>query len=355
MKQSIEIPEKMKAAFMTNPMEIELKEIDVPQVYGDEVLVKVMAVGICGSDVHYYENGRIGTHVVEKPMILGHECAGIVVSVGESVTTVNVGDRVAIEPGITCGRCENCKSGKYNLCPKVEFMATPPFNGSFVQYVKHREDFLFPIPDHLPFEAAALIEPFSVGIHGAKRVNLQPGSTVAIMGMGPVGLLAVVAAKIFGASNIIVTDLEEKRLEVAKELGATHAINIRKENANEVITTLTNQKGVDVAFETAGNPLALKSALKSLKKGGKLAIIGLPAKDEVELNIPFISDNEVDIYGVFRYANTYPSGIEFMASNPSIVNKLITNQYPLENTKEAMDQALYNKKESIKVFVYPNG
>ncbi|WP_174880445.1 NAD(P)-dependent alcohol dehydrogenase, partial [Metabacillus niabensis] len=300
-----ELPAVMKAAVMNKPFEIEIKEMDVPGVQGDEVLVKVMAVGVCGSDIHYYEHGRIGRYVVEKPIILGHECAGIVVAIGEKVTKFKIGDRVAIEPGITCGKCEYCKQGRYNLCPDVEFLATPPIDGAFVQYLKHREDFLFPIPDELSFEEAALVEPFSVGIHASKRSQLQPGSSVAIMGMGPVGLTAVAAVKAFGASNIIVTDLEANRLEAAKRLGATHAINIANGDPNEQILQITNGKGVDVAFETAGNPHALRSALKAVKRGGKLAIVGLPPQDEIALNVPLIADNELDIFGIFRYANTY--------------------------------------------------
>ena len=350
-----DLPQKMKAAVMTKPVHIKIQEMDVPQVTGNEVLVKVMAVGVCGSDIHYYEHGRIGKHVVDEPLILGHECAGVVVDVGENVTRLNIGDRVAIEPGITCGHCEFCKSGKYNLCPKVAFLATPPVHGAFVQYLKHREDFLFPIPDELSFEEAALNEPFSVGIHAARRVQLQPGSTIAIMGMGPVGLMSVVAAKAFGAATIIVTDLEERRLQAAKKLGATHVINIREKDVNEEISRITSGQGVDSAFETAGNPKALQSALLSVKRGGKLAIIGFPAQDEVGLNIPFISDYEVAIYGIFRYANTYPQGIKFLNSRIADVRSIITDRYPLEQTAEAMEQARTNKEESIKVVVYPNG
>ncbi len=348
-----ELPAVMKAAVMNKPFDIEIKEMDVPSVQGDEVLVKVMAVGVCGSDIHYYEHGRISRYVVEKPIILGHECAGIVVAIGEKVTKFKNGDRVAIEPGITCGKCEYCKQGRYNLCPDVEFLATPPIDGAFVQYLKHREDFLFPIPDELSFEEAALVEPFSVGIHAAKRSQLQPGSSVAIMGMGPVGLTAVAAVKGFGASKIIVTDLEANRLEAAKRLGATHAINIANGDQNEQIFQFTNGKGVDVAFETAGNPHALRSALKVVKRGGKLAIVGLPPQDEIALNVPLIADNELDIFGIFRYANTYPQGIEFLKTTD--LTSLITDKFILEETKEALERARVNKKESLKVIVYPNG
>lgn len=354
-QKTLDLPSTMKAAVLKEPFVISIEEMPVPEILADEVLIKVMAVGICGSDIHYYEHGRIGRYVVEKPIILGHECAGIVAAIGNNVTRFKVGDRVAIEPGVTCGRCDACKGGRYNLCPDVQFLATPPVDGAFVQYIKHREDFLFPIPDHLSFEEAALNEPFSVGIHAAKRANLQPGSTVAIMGMGPVGLMAVVAAKAFGAREIIVTDLEPIRLEAARKLGATHTINVREKDPVEEVKRLTGGLGVDVAFETAGNPKALQSALASVRRGGKMVIVGLPPQDKIPLNIPFIADNEVDIYGVFRYANTYPQGITFLASGISDVNALITDRYPLEKTQEAMEQARTNKSGSLKVMVYPNG
>lgn len=350
-----QLPQTMKAAVMRNTREIQIEEYPVPQIGPDEVLVKVMAVGICGSDLHYYSHGRIGKYVVDKPFILGHECAGDIAALGSNVKRFQVGDRVAVEPGVTCGSCDACKEGRYNLCPDVEFLATPPFDGAFVQYIKIREDFVFSIPDHLSYEEAALVEPFSVGIHAAARTGLQPGSTIAIMGMGPVGLMAVAAAKAYGASTIIVTDLEPLRLEAAKQMGASHIINIREQDPLEEIKTITNGKGVDVAWETAGNPMALQSALGSLRRGGKLAIVGLPAQDEIPLNVPFIADNEADIYGIFRYANTYPKGINFLSSGIVDANKLITDKFTLEQTQEAMERALNQKSECLKIVVYPNG
>ncbi|WP_077624656.1 NAD(P)-dependent alcohol dehydrogenase [Sediminibacillus massiliensis] len=348
------IPETMKAAVLNEPMDIELKQLSVPEPAENEVLVKVMAIGICGSDIHYYEHGRIGRYVVESPLILGHECAGLVVKTGKNVTKFQKGDRVAIEPGVTCGTCSYCKEGRYNLCPQVEFLATPPVDGAFVQYIKHREDFLFHIPDSVSYEAAALNEPFSVGLHAAKRADLKPGSTVAIMGMGPVGLTAIGAAKAYGATNIIVTDLEKNRLAAAAELGATHTINVLETDVLAEIKEITNGEGVDVAFETAGNPKALQSALSAVRRGGKLAIIGLPPQDEIGLNVPAIADNELDIVGIFRYANTYPDGINFISSGVIDMDKLITHRYKLEDAKEAMETARVDKKSSIKVVVYPN-
>lgn len=348
------LPKNMKAAVMHSEREISIETLPVPEINQDEVLIKVMAVGICGSDLHYYTHGRIGKYIVEKPFILGHECSGVITAIGSSVNQFKVGDRVAVEPGVTCGHCEACKEGRYNLCPDVEFLATPPFDGAFVQYIKMRQDFVFSIPDALSFEDAALIEPFSVGIHAAMRTKLQPGSTIAIMGMGPVGLMAVAAAKAFGAATIIVTDLEPFRLDAAKKLGATHVINIREQDALHEIKSITNGRGVDVAWETAGNPAALQSALTSVCRGGKLAIVGLPAQNEIPLDIPFIADNEIDIYGIFRYANTYPKGINFLASGIVDTSHLVTDRYSLADTHEAMERALNFKNECLKIMVYPN-
>jgi L-iditol 2-dehydrogenase len=348
------VPKTMKAAVMHSTREISIETLPVPQIDHNEVLIKVMAVGICGSDLHYYTHGRIGKYIVEKPIILGHECSGEIAAVGSSVNHFKIGDRVAVEPGVTCGHCEACKEGRYNLCPDVQFLATPPVDGAFVQYIKMRQDFVFLIPDALSYEDAALIEPFSVGIHAAMRTKLQPGSTIAIMGMGPVGLTAVGAAKAFGASTIIVTDLEPLRLEAAKQMGATHVINIREQDPLNEIKNITNGRGVDVAWETAGNPAALQSALASVRRGGKLAIVGLPAQNEIPLNVPLIADNEIDIYGIFRYANTYPKGISLLASGTVNTKHLVTDRYSLADTREAMERALNFKNECLKIIVYPN-
>lgn len=348
------IPQTMKAALMTEPFQISIVELPVPSIKPDEVLVKVMAVGVCGSDIHYYEHGRIGPYIVKKPIILGHECAGIVVAFGNQVTRFKLGDRVAIEPGVTCGRCDSCKQGRYNLCPDVQFLATPPFDGAFCQYIAHREDFLFPIPDSLSFEEAALNEPFSVGIHALNRAGFQPGWDVAIIGMGPVGLTAVAAAKAFGANRIIVSDLEINRLEAARKLGATDLVYPDTADAAAEIKRLTGGVGVHLAIETAGHPRALQTAMKSIRRGGKLSIVGLPPVDEVGFNVPFICDNEIDIYGIFRYVNTYPRGITFLSAGTVDMKSLITDRYPLEQTQDAMERARTNKAGSLKVMVYPN-
>ncbi|PHK49667.1 NAD(P)-dependent alcohol dehydrogenase [Staphylococcus edaphicus] len=349
------VPETMNISLLNKPLDMEIREVKVPQIGATDVLVKVMAVGVCGSDVHYYEHGRVGEFVVEKPLILGHECSGIVAAIGSEVTNFKVGDRVAIESGIPCGECEYCKSGQYNLCPDVSFLATPPIDGAFSQYISHPEGFLFHIPDALSYEEATLNEPFSVGIQACKRASVQPGSTIVIMGMGPVGLMAVVAAKAFGATKIIVSDLEKIRLDEALKLGATHAINIKEEDVSERIDEITEGKGAHYAFETAGNPTALQNALSVLNNGGTLAIVGLPQQENIELNIPFIANHEINIVGIFRYANTYNMGIEMLTSTTADLKTMFTDTYDLNQAKEAMEQARTNKSGSLKVMVYPNG
>lgn len=350
-----QLPEKMNIALLNEPYDIEIKEVDVPEIGPEDVLVKVMAVGVCGSDVHYYAHGSVGEFVVKEPLILGHECSGKVVAVGAEVTNFQEGDRVAIEPGVPCGRCEHCREGKYNLCSHVVFLATPPVDGAFCQYLSHPADFLYHIPDDLTYEQATLNEPFSVGLQACKRAQVKAGSTVVIMGMGPVGLMTVLAAKSFGATRIIVSDLEEKRLEEAKELGATHTINIKDDDVLERIEAITGGKGVDYAIETAGNPTALKNSVSALKNGGTLAIVGLTQQDEVGFNAPWIANHELNIVGVFRYENTYEMGIDLLSNTTSDLDTMFTDFYDLEDTKEAMERTRTNKSGSIKVIVYPNG
>jgi L-iditol 2-dehydrogenase len=338
---------KMKAAVLMKPGVIEIVERDIPTPAKDEALIRVKAVGLCGSDVHYYEHGKIGPYVVKKPIILGHESAGEIVSLGSDVRQLAIGQRVTVEPGVTCGRCNYCKTGRYNLCPDVKFLATPPYDGAFCEYICIRADFLYPIPDHMSYEAAALVEPFSVGLHAVKRGYLQAGESVAILGMGPIGLLTAAAAKSAGAKRIIGVDLEDFRLSAAGKMGATDVINLRNENVRDAIRRLTGDQGVDVAIET------LQTALSSVRRGGRVVIVGLPPQDEIAMNVPSIVDNEIDIYGVFRYANTYPSGVEILASGHININDIITDYFSLDEVPRAFEKARLEKNTTLKIIIKP--
>jgi L-iditol 2-dehydrogenase len=254
----------MSAAVMDKPLSIEVKKVNRPEPGPEEALIKVHCIGICGSDVHYYEHGRIGRYVVEKPIILGHELAGEVVKVGEKVTNVSVGDRVAVEPGITCGRCEYCKSGRYNLCPDVVFMATPPVDGAWAEYVAVRSDFLFKLPDEMSFEEGALLEPLSVGFHAMRRGKVGPGDRVLVVGLGPIGLLAIQAAKLFGVNEIYGSDVVPFRREMALEMGATGVLNPLDGDVQRQLSHLTEERGIDVIIETSGNSRAISGGSFSL-------------------------------------------------------------------------------------------
>ncbi|GKU83560.1 NAD(P)-dependent alcohol dehydrogenase [Niallia sp. NCCP-28] len=343
----------MRAAVLTSLKNIELQNVEIPILKDNEVLIKIKAVGLCGSDVHYYEHGKIGNYVVEKPIILGHEASGDIVEVGKNVRGLQKGQRVSIEPGATCGECTYCKEGRYNLCPSVEFLATPPYDGVFCEYAVMREDLVFPIPDSMSYETAALVEPFSVGVHAISRGELKAGETVIILGMGPIGLVTAAAAKAAGAKMIIGVDLETSRLEVAKSMGATHIINLREEDLEEKVKEYTNGIGADLAIETAGSPKAVQGTILSVRRGGRVAIVGLSPQDEVPVSISQIIDKEIDVKGVFRYHHTYPRAIEMLSGDKINIEKMITDKYPLDEAAKAFEKAIHDKTNTLKIMIYP--
>lgn len=345
----------MKAAVLEKPFVMEVKNVAIPEPKDNEALIKVHCIGICGSDVHYYVHGKIGRYEVKEPIILGHEVAGVVVSVGKDVTEVAVGDRVAVEPGVTCGTCEYCKSGRYNLCPDVVFMATPPVHGAWAEYVSVRGDFLFKLPDEMSFEEGALLEPLSVGFHAMRRGKVGPENRVFVTGLGPIGLLAIQAAKMFGVTEIYASDVVPYRLNLALEMGVTAVINPMKENVNKRLAELTNGKGIDAIIETSGNQRAVSDTVKQVNRGGRIILVGLPVTSDIPIDIPHLIDSEIDLYGVFRYANTYPAAIQALSRSDLNIEKIITHKFSLDDIKEAVEVARTQKDISLKVMIYPDG
>jgi len=331
----------------------------VPAPGRHEVRVRVKKVGVCGSDVHYYTHGRIGGFVVESPLVLGHEVSGVVDAVGEGVTTLTPGQRVALEPGYPCRRCSYCKTGHYNLCPQMTFMATPPVDGALSEYVVWPEDFTFAVPDSVSDDAAALLEPLAVGIWAARRGGVKPGDTVAIIGAGPIGCTSIQAAKAAGATTIIAVDLEDFRLSLARTVGATHTINARTTDAVAEIRRLTSEisglplshAGVDVAFETAGSVPTCRMSLQVPRTGGVTVLVGLPPAPEVALDIVSAASRETDIRGIFRYANCYPTAIALVASGAIDLDALVTHRYAFADTQDAFEFAEREKAASMKVMI----
>lgn len=340
-----------KGVFMQGTNNMVWKELPMPTLTPNDVLVKVDAVGICGSDMHYYQHGRIGDFIVNDDFILGHEAAGEVVEVGNKVKSLKVGDRVAMEPGKTCGKCEFCKAGLYNLCPDVEFFATPPFNGVFVNYVAHPEDMCFKLPDNVSSVEGALVEPLSVGLHATEQGHVKLGDTVVIFGTGCIGLSTLLASKARGASKIIVVDLMDNRLEKAKELGATHIINAKEVNAVDKILELTENKGANVVIETAGAVPTVKQTVDVLKAGGNIVLVGMAPKAEIEFNFMKLMNKEGTIKSIFRYRNLYPVAINAISSGSIDIKSVVSHEFDFKHTKEAFDFAANNANEAIKVVI----
>ena len=342
---------KMKTAVMLGIGEMGFEERDIPQVKDDEVLVKLEYVGICGSDLHYYETGAIGNYVVEPPFVLGHEPGGTVVEVGRNVTHLKAGDRVALEPGKTCGHCEFCKTGRYNLCPDVVFFATPPVDGVFQEYVAHEADLCFKLPDNVSTLEGALIEPLAVGFHAAIQGDAHLGQKAVVMGAGCIGLVSMMALKARGVSEVYVVDIMEKRLKKALELGADGVINGAEENVEEKIRQITDGRGVDLVIETAGTEITTRQAISIAKKGSNIVLVGYSKSGEMTLPMSLALDKELTFKTVFRYRHIYPMAIEAVSQGKVNLKGIVTDIFDLDDAQKAMDYSVNNKADIVKAVI----
>jgi L-iditol 2-dehydrogenase len=342
---------KMKTAVMLGIGKMGFEERDIPTPKDDEVLVKLDYVGICGSDLHYYESGAIGDYVVEPPFVLGHEPGGVVVEVGKDVKHLKVGDRVALEPGKTCGHCEFCKTGRYNLCPDVVFFATPPVDGVFQEYVAHEADLCFKLPDNVSTLEGALIEPLAVGFHAANQGGAHAGQTAVVFGAGCIGLVSMMALKAMGVSKVYQVDIMDKRLDKALELGADGVINSSKEDALARISELTDGKGADLIIETAGTQITTVQAIHAAKKGANIVLVGYSKSGEMTLPMSLVLDKELTFKTVFRYRHIYPMAIDAVASGKVNLKGIVTNVYSLDDAQRAMDESVANKADIVKAVI----
>lgn len=339
---------KMKVAVMNGVGKMGFVEREIPQPADNEVLVKLEYVGICGSDMHYYETGRIGDYVVEPPFVLGHEPGGVVVEVGKNVTHLKVGDRVALEPGKTCGHCEYCREGKYNLCPDVVFFATPPVDGVFQEYVAHEAALCFKLPENVDTLEGALIEPLAVGFHAANQGGAHAGQTAVVFGAGCIGLVSMMALKAEGVSRVYVVDIMQKRLDKAMELGATGVINSMNTDVQEEIGRLTEGKGVDLVIETAGMEVTTRQAIHVTKKGATIVLVGYSKTGEMTLPLSLALDKELTFKTVFRYRHIYPMAIEAVASGKVNLKGIVSNIFNFDDIQAAMDKSVSDKANIVK-------
>ncbi|CAG4935936.1 unnamed protein product [Colias eurytheme] len=342
-------------AVLYKTKDLRLEQTPIPEIKDDEVLLRMDCVGICGSDVHYWQSGSCGHFVLKSPMVMGHEASGVVAKLGKNVKHLQVGDRVAIEPGVPCRYCEFCKTGRYHLCPDIEFCATPPFHGNLTRYYKHAADYCYKLPDHVSMEEGALLEPLSVGIHACRRGGVTAGDVVLVLGAGPIGLVTMLAAKAMGASKILITDILASRLETAKQLGADHTLLVsRDSNEAELVKKVHELLGEhpNISIDASGAQSTVRLALLATKSGGVAVLVGM-GSSELTLPLAGAVAREVDIRGIFRYVNEYPIALSLVASGQINVKPLVTHHYSLEETLEAYEVAKQGLGIKVMIHVQP--
>jgi len=335
----------MRAAVLRGVADLVIEERPVPDPGPNEVRVKVTAVGVCGSDVHYYEHGRIGEFVVRQPLVLGHEPSGVVDALGPGATRHRVGQRVSVEPGVPCFTCAQCLSGRYNLCPDMRFFATPPVDGALCEYVAVHEAFAHPVPDTLSDDAAALLEPLSVGVWAALKGRVTAGSRVLVNGAGPIGLVSAQCALAFGATEVVVADVNPRRLQLARDLGATSTVDVSR--------TPLAQAGAEpeVLLECSGHPAAIRAALFTVAPAGRAVLVGMGG-DEVPLPLSYVQNREIELTGTFRYANTWPTAIALAATGRVDLDRLVTAHFGLADAADALT-AGRTDPDAVKSVVVP--
>ncbi|PYH91272.1 putative D-xylulose reductase A [Aspergillus ellipticus CBS 707.79] len=328
--------------------QVKFEDRPVPEIIDPhDVLVNVRFTGICGSDVHYWEHGSIGQFVVKEPMVLGHESSGVVCKIGSAVTSLKVGDRVAMEPGVPCRRCEPCKMGKYNLCEKMAFAATPPYDGTLAKYYVLPEDFCYKLPESITLQEAALMEPLGVAVHIVKQAVVNPGQSVVVFGAGPVGLLCCTVAKAYGASKIIAVDIQKGRLEFAKKYAATAIFEPAKAtpsaNARQIIEENDLGSGADVVIDASGAEPSVHTGIHVLRTGGTYVQGGM-GRSEITFPIMAACTKELNIKGSFRYGSgDYKLAVSLVSSGKVNVKELITGIVNFEDAERAFEEVKSGK------------
>lgn len=333
----------MKAVYLEKKGLLVEKEIPEPKIVdNNQVKIKIKSVGVCGSDVHYWEHGKIGSFIVEKPMILGHEVSGEIVEVGGDVKNFSTGDLVVIEPGKSCGKCELCKTGRYNLCPYMAFYATPPFDGALREYVTFESDYVFKVPENVESEVATLVEPLAVGTFSSNKAGIKLGDKIIVFGAGVIGICCMIAAFESGAQEVYIVDIRDDRLDLALSLGATGVYNAKRDELPE--------QYFNVAYECTGVKDSLIHAVKILKPGSTVISIGLGAESMQETPIVEMIFKEIRLLPAFRYANVFPASLKIIQKHINKFEKLITHKYNFKETEKAFVTARDNQT-AVKVII----
>ncbi len=340
----------MKAACLLPEGGIEHQERDRPSPGTGQVLIAPRMVGICGSDLHYYKDGRIGSWQVRQPHVLGHEFAGVVAGLGEGVTNTRVGDHVAVEPIVPCEECDPCHRGLYNLCPNMRFTGSPHTDGALQEYVNVPARGVHRLPDGMDLALGALVEPTSIAVHAVRRSGIKPGDTVLIIGAGPIGLLILAVALDYGAEAVYSTDVDDGRLELSQSLGATAALNVAGLGSEKILEGLSTG-APDVVFEAVGSPGTLETAVRLVRPGGLVVAVGVNIEERIPFNLMLIQSKEVTVVPIYLGRDAFPEAISLLASGRIDGHKLISHRLPLARTAQAMDIAMGGRAGAVKVMI----
>jgi len=344
----------MKAAVLTGLRHIEVREVPDPLLENDaDVLIRVGAVGLCGSDLHYYAEGRIGGQIVEYPFIAGHECAGTINQVGPAVRRLKSGDRVAIDPAIVCGICDQCLTGRPNTCRRLLYLGTPgQTSGALCEFIVMQERNCHPLPEGLTLEEGVLVEPLSIALYGMKMAGDPVPKTIAVLGAGPIGLSVVLAARAAGVQTIYVTDKVEERVKRARIIGAAWAGNPDREDIVAAIHRLSSER-VDAVFECCGDQSALDQAVRLLRPGGRFLIVGIPAIDRISFDIHSLRRKEISLYNVRRQRGCIRDAIDLIHRKKADVRFLATHTFPIGDSRLAFELAAGYRDGVIRAIIHP--
>lgn len=350
------IPTTMRAAVTRDWNDIRLEQVAIPELEPGEVLVRVGACGICGTDLKIVSGVYKGSWPPSLPFIQGHEWGGAVAALGEGVTSLQVGDRVASENHKGCGACAMCRRGRYNLCEvartkgKAYKLYGHSAQGAFADYAARPAGLLHKLPDSVSFEESTIVNQGALGLHAIRRCRIDPGDTVAVIGPGLVGLITLQLAKAVGAIRVIVVG-RGPRLNLARELGADEVVDYTATDAVEAVRGLTGGRGVDCAFECAGTPAAMVTAVNCVRRGGRVALVGLTGNKPVELNLDRLVLDEIDVFGVRSSPNAYPELIQLIAAGKVNVRKLVSRVYPLEQINDAFEAFRQREGGAIRMVI----
>jgi D-xylulose reductase len=338
-----------QALVLENARELKLRDIDLPLTVGPrDVKIQIHTVGVCGSDVHYYLHGGIGPHIVDKPMVLGHEASGTVVELGADVTHLKVGDRVCMEPGIPQMDSRASMEGFYNLDPAVRFWATPPIHGCLTPFVVHPAAFTFRLPDNVSFAEGAIVEPLSIGLQAAKKAALRPGDVAVVIGAGTIGAMTALAALAGGASRVILADLVPEKLALFAHDPAVTTVNVREQNLAEVVKSVTSGWGAEVVFEASGGARAYDNVFDLLAPSGCLVLVGIPV-DKVPFDVVAMQAREARVESVFRYANIFPRALALISSGKVDVKRFISRKFAFSDGVLAFEEASLARPSDVKI------